>query len=84
VWLAKTTGNPVLPFHIEAARSWTLRSWDRTQIPRPFSAVAIAIGEPIAVPMDASVDALEQARLTLQQRLGQLEQRALAMLSVPV
>src|SRR6188472_2498976 len=32
VWLAKITGNPVLPFHAEANRSWTLGSWDRAQI----------------------------------------------------
>src|SRR5215469_9037195 len=29
VWLAKATGNPVVPFHIEADRAWTLNSWDR-------------------------------------------------------
>src|SRR5881409_84578 len=34
VWLAKATGNPVVPFHIEADRYWTARSWDRTQIPK--------------------------------------------------
>ena len=33
VWLAGATGNPMLPFHLEAAHAWTLRSWDRTQIP---------------------------------------------------
>src|SRR5438045_1164029 len=52
VWLAKATGNPIVPFHIESRRHWTLRSWDRTQIPKPFSLVAIAIGEPIEVPPD--------------------------------
>src|SRR6185437_5019730 len=31
VWLAKATGNPVLPFHLEADRHWTLKSWDRTR-----------------------------------------------------
>ena len=40
VWLAGATGHPILPFHIEADRYWTLRSWDRTQIPKPFSTVA--------------------------------------------
>ena len=53
VWLAKATGNPILPFHIEADRHWTPNSWDRTQIPKPFATVAIAIGEPIDVPSDA-------------------------------
>ena len=80
IWLAKATGNPIVPFHIEAGRHWTLRSWDRTQIPKPFSDVAIAIGEPIEVPSGADDAALEQARLTLEARLTALEARALAML----
>ena len=42
VWLAKATGNPVLPFHLEASRHWTLASWDRTQIPKPFATVALS------------------------------------------
>src|SRR5947209_15247795 len=41
VWLAKATGNPVLPFNLEANRYWSLKSWDRTQIPKPFATVAI-------------------------------------------
>jgi lysophospholipid acyltransferase (LPLAT)-like uncharacterized protein len=48
VWLAKATGNPVLPFHLEADRRWLLRSWDRTQIPKPFATVALA-GPPFDV-----------------------------------
>src|SRR4051795_772985 len=32
VWLAKATGNPVVPFHLEADRFWPASSWDRTQI----------------------------------------------------
>ena len=33
VWLAKVTGNPILPFHVEAASHWTAPSWDASQIP---------------------------------------------------
>ena len=80
VWLAKVTGNPVVPFHIEASRHWTLRSWDRAQIPKPFSDVAIAIGEPLEVPPDADEAAIERSRLTLEARLTSLEARARAML----
>ena len=43
VWLSKATGNPVVPFHLEAARHWSLRSWDRTQIPKPFTTIALVI-----------------------------------------
>ncbi|HJR60538.1 MAG TPA: lysophospholipid acyltransferase family protein [Vicinamibacterales bacterium] len=49
VFLAGATGQPIVPYHIEADRHWTLRSWDRTQIPKPFSTVALVIGRPIAV-----------------------------------
>ena len=80
VWLAKVTGNPIVPFHIESSRHWTLRSWDRTQIPKPFATTAIAIGEPLEVPADADQAALEQAGRTLEQRLQALGTRTLAML----
>jgi hypothetical protein len=80
VWLAKATGNPVVPFHIEASRHWTLRSWDRTQIPKPFSTVAIAIGEPFEVPPDADESAIEAGRQSLEERLKRLEARASVLL----
>jgi lysophospholipid acyltransferase (LPLAT)-like uncharacterized protein len=80
IWLAKATGNPVVPFHLEASRHWTMRSWDRTQIPKPFSHVAIAMGDPIEVPPGADDAAMEQARIELEHRLRILEARALAMI----
>lgn len=80
VWLAKATGNPVVPFHLEASRHWTLRSWDRTQIPKPFATVSIAMGEPFDVPADADEARLEAARATLEARLQTLEERALGLL----
>jgi hypothetical protein len=80
IWLAKVTGNPIVPFHIEARNHWTLGSWDRTQIPRPFSDVAIAIGEPIEVARDADDGSIERSRTELESRLQALEVRALGLL----
>ena len=80
VWLAKATGNPVLPFHIESSSHWTANSWDQTQVPRPRATVAVAIGEPLYVPRDATADQLEAARLGLESRLAALERRALELL----
>jgi lysophospholipid acyltransferase (LPLAT)-like uncharacterized protein len=81
VWLSKATGHPVLPFHLEADRFWTVKSWDRTQIPKPFTTVAIAMGEPFTVAADADADAIERARESLETRLSHLEGRAKAMLA---
>jgi lysophospholipid acyltransferase (LPLAT)-like uncharacterized protein len=80
VWLAKATGNPVLPFHLEADRYWSLKSWDRTQIPKPFATVALVVGEPFDVPRDADDERIEAARLELEARLRSLEERALRLL----
>ncbi len=81
VWLAKLTGNPVVPFHTEASSYWSLKSWDRTQIPRPFATVALAVGAPIDVPMDADESTLEAKRAEVERSLFALEQRAAAMLA---
>jgi hypothetical protein len=80
IWLAKATGNPVLPFHLEASAHWSLRSWDRTQIPKPFSTVALVVGEAMRVPRDAPDDQLDAARADLETRLRALESRALELL----
>ena len=70
VWLSKATGNPIVPFHIESASSWSLKSWDRTQIPKPFTRVALAIREPIYVSRDAGEAALNEARTALEASLA--------------
>ena len=79
VWLSKATGNPVLPFHLEADRHWTVNSWDQTQIPKPFSTVTLVVGEPFRVPQDASDEEIEASRQRLEQQLQQLEARARAL-----
>ena len=72
VFLAGATGHPILPFHIEADRYWTAGRWDQTQIPKPFSTVAVAIGEPINV-IDTSEATIEAKRLELERILNALE-----------
>jgi len=81
VWLAGATGHPILPFHVEFTRCWTMRSWDRGQIPKPFSTCAIAIGEPIYV-ADTTESVVEAARLDLERTLGSLERRTLEMVGL--
>jgi lysophospholipid acyltransferase (LPLAT)-like uncharacterized protein len=80
VWLAGATGHPLLPFHIEAARHWEVSSWDRTQIPKPFTTVALVIGAPLDVP-DTAEATVEAKRQELERVLGGLEARARAMLT---
>lgn len=80
-WLAGATGHPILPFHLEASRHWTIRSWDRTQIPKPFSTVALVVGEPLDVQHGLEKDGLEVVRGELEKRLAVLETRAQRVLA---
>jgi lysophospholipid acyltransferase (LPLAT)-like uncharacterized protein len=85
VWLAGATGHPILPFHIEADRCWTLRTWDAAQVPQPFGTVAVVIGAPMQVPgTDAEV--VEQHRRDLEIILNDLRARArdLALSQAPL
>jgi lysophospholipid acyltransferase (LPLAT)-like uncharacterized protein len=79
VWLAGATGHPVLPFHLEADRYWTARSWDRSMVPKPYSTVAVAIGDPFEVEGTDSA-AIEATRSDLERRLFELEQRCFSLL----
>jgi lysophospholipid acyltransferase (LPLAT)-like uncharacterized protein len=81
IWLAKLTGNPVVPFHMEASRFWSLNSWDRTQIPLPFSTVALAVGRPIEVNPDAEEHEVEAKRGEVENALYALERRAAELLN---
>jgi lysophospholipid acyltransferase (LPLAT)-like uncharacterized protein len=82
VFLAGATGHPILPFHIEADRFWSMKSWDRTQVPKPRSRLSVAIGPPIDVPntLDAIV---EDKRQELERTLYALEARATSMSHEP-
>jgi lysophospholipid acyltransferase (LPLAT)-like uncharacterized protein len=80
VWLSKATGQPVIPFHLESDRHWTLRSWDRTQIPKPRARVALVFAPPFVVPKQASDDELDGWNRRLEVALAECEKRCLDVL----
>jgi lysophospholipid acyltransferase (LPLAT)-like uncharacterized protein len=73
--LAKKTGNPMMPFVVEAQKYWEIGSWDKLQIPKPFSRVRVIIETPIYVEPDADGTLLENKRLELQKKLDELVAR---------
>jgi lysophospholipid acyltransferase (LPLAT)-like uncharacterized protein len=71
VVLAKKTGNPILSFVVECERFWQVKSWDRLQIPKPFSRARVFYAEPVSVPEDADDDVIEEKRSELQAKLNE-------------
>ena len=72
VTLARHTGQAILPFHIATARYWELPSWDRLQIPRPFTRAAVFVGAPVYVARHAGKDEIEAQQAALQATLDRL------------
>jgi lysophospholipid acyltransferase (LPLAT)-like uncharacterized protein len=67
--LAQLTGLPIVPvsYHL----GWKIRpqSWDRFQIPLPFSRCEMILGKPIRVPRETSDAEREQLRQQLEEVL---------------
>lgn len=70
--LAQVTGLPILPCSYHLGWKIRVRSWDRFQIPLPFSRCEINLAQPIRVPREASDAEREALRLKLEQTLKEL------------
>jgi lysophospholipid acyltransferase (LPLAT)-like uncharacterized protein len=72
VLLAKKTGNPIVPFVVEAEKFWTINSWDKLQIPKPFSKAKVFVGNPVCVAKEVDEAEIENKRRELQTKLDEL------------
>ena len=75
ILLAKKTGNPIIPFIIESSKYLTVNSWDRLQIPLPFTRALMIYGKPIYVSSTASESELSEKLEELQCGLDLLVER---------
>jgi lysophospholipid acyltransferase (LPLAT)-like uncharacterized protein len=71
--LAQVTGLPVVPVSYFLKHKFQLKSWDRFQIPLPFTLCEVTAGRVFRVPREAT----EGERETLRQQL-EAELRAIS------
>jgi lysophospholipid acyltransferase (LPLAT)-like uncharacterized protein len=76
VKLAQLSGRPIYPVAVATSGRITLASWDRSVINLPFSRGAIVAGAPIRVAAGVTAEAVEQARLAVEQGLNAATARA--------
>jgi lysophospholipid acyltransferase (LPLAT)-like uncharacterized protein len=76
VMLAQLAESPMLPISYAAEKAWRLKTWDRLVIPRPFTRIVIAIGEPRYVARKLSTNELEKVRREMENVLNDLERKA--------
>lgn len=70
---AKESGVPILPTGCHAEPAWRLHNWDQTMIPKPFSRIELAFGDPVFVGPEATREECETVRSGLDARLEELE-----------
>ena len=80
VMLAQLTQSPMLPIAYAADRFWQASSWDQFIIPKPFSRIVIAVGEPHYVDKKLSAEDMEKERMAMENDMNQLIEQAKAAL----
>lgn len=76
VLLARTTGAPMVAFHIALENAWILKTWDGCMIPKPFSRALLRVSRQITVPHDADDAQTERSHVELQSSLDRVREFA--------
>jgi lysophospholipid acyltransferase (LPLAT)-like uncharacterized protein len=74
-FIARKSGNPVVPFSVSAEKKWVMRSWDQFQIPKPFSRAVVLIGNPIYIDAGAAEQDIRAIEERIQNSLDELRNR---------
>jgi hypothetical protein len=81
VTLARMSGAPVFLFGLAASGAISLKNWDQTLLPVPFTRGCIVFDGPLHVAPDADAMQSEAVRLDWQNRLNAAQQRAEAIVA---
>ncbi len=83
IYLGQKTGYPIIPMSIWSSNYWTLPSWDRFLIPKPFSQAIINYGEPIKIPPKLVKEEIETYRMLLEKKLKEMTRETDGKIKVP-
>jgi len=76
--LAQMTGSPIGAFHLQPERAWTINSWDRFLVPKPFTRIVVSWANWTHVPADLPADQFEPKRHELNAAIERARHQALA------
>ena len=56
---SQKSGIEILPISVNMNSYWQMKSWDKLQVPKPFSKVEMIIGEPISITKDCTAEQMK-------------------------
>ena len=68
--LAQVTGLPIIPLGCFAKKKIRFKSWDRFQLPLPFTQCEMVYGKPMRIPRKTGAVELCELRAELKRRMG--------------
>ena len=77
VRVAQRTGVPLVLVGIAASSKKQLQSWDKFDVPRPFSSVVATYSEPIIVPKELNNETLDEFKQRMQSVMVKLTKEAM-------
>ncbi|MBV62559.1 MAG: hypothetical protein CMH65_14815 [Nevskiales bacterium] len=75
VEMARRTGLPIVPYLPLPQRYWSMKSWDRFRLPKPFTRIDVYYGEPIPVPSELTGAQFEHYQRIVAEAIDALEAR---------
>lgn len=73
---AQRSGTPLVLLGIGYQKMWRLGSWDKFQIPKPFSKVKLIYSDPIVIPLDAGRQQITDTITDCGNKLNDLQSKA--------
>ncbi len=78
--LAIETGTYIVPCATVASRYWQLNTWDKLQIPKPFSRIILNFGQSLEVPKNLRESEFLEFQLLIGEKINEAEKKALIYL----
>jgi len=83
IFLGQKTGYPIIPLSTACSNYWTLPSWDKFRVPKPFSYAVVNYGKPIIIPPRLEKTEVEEYRILLEKTLNDMMVEAEHIVKVP-
>ena len=81
--VAQITGTAIVPLAFASSHSWIMtKSWDRFNLPKPFSRIAVYYGAPITVPANFHLDDSPNYKDKVTIGINEAEKEAAAALAL--